>query len=125
MADVLVKGSRITGADRAALGAALAERYRAGESIRALADDIGRSFGFVHGVITEAGVPLRGRGGATRGAAAAAGRRPAAASGPAGKESAGKRTTGKKGGTKKSEGRKSEAKSAGKKPKAGGKKERH
>ena len=70
MADVLTKGARITGDDRAALGAALAERYRAGESIRALADDIGRSFGFVHGVISEAGVPLRGRGGATRGAAA-------------------------------------------------------
>lgn len=62
----LTKGARITGARREALGAQLAERYQAGESIRALAQETGRSFGFVHGVIKESGVPLRGRGGATR-----------------------------------------------------------
>jgi hypothetical protein len=62
----LTKGARITGADRQAVSAQLAERYQAGESIRALAQETGRSFGFVHGVIKESGVPLRGRGGATR-----------------------------------------------------------
>lgn len=62
----LTKGARITGDSRQALGAQLAERYQAGASIRALAQETGRSFGFVHGVIKESGVPLRGRGGATR-----------------------------------------------------------
>ena len=48
------------------------KRYAAGESIRRIADDAGRSFGFVHGVLKEAGVGLRGRGGATRSAKKAA-----------------------------------------------------
>jgi hypothetical protein len=70
VAEALAKGSRITGTQRTELAAALAQRYAGGESIRALADDTGRSFGFVHGLIKESGVPVRGRGGATRGAAA-------------------------------------------------------
>jgi hypothetical protein len=70
VAEALVKGSRITGTQRQELGARLAQRYADGESIRAIADDTGRSFGFVHGLIKEAGVPVRPRGGATRGAAA-------------------------------------------------------
>ena len=84
MAEALARGSRITGTQRADLAARLGRRYAAGESIRAIAEDTGRSFGFVHGLVKESGVDLRGRGGATRGPAArsaAAGRthRPAVA----------------------------------------------
>jgi hypothetical protein len=68
VAKALAKGSRITGAQRTTLASQYARRYAAGESIRKIADDAGRSFGFVHGVLKEAGVELRGRGGATRGA---------------------------------------------------------
>src|SRR5205823_218053 len=64
----LAKGSRITGAQRTSLASTYAKRYAAGDSIRAIADEAGRSYGFVHGVLKEAGVDLRGRGGATRGA---------------------------------------------------------
>ena len=72
MAKALAKGSRITGAQRTTLASQYAKRYAAGDSIRKIADDAGRSFGFVHGVLKEAGVELRGRGGATRGARKAA-----------------------------------------------------
>src|SRR4029079_778536 len=68
VAKALAKGSRITGAQRGTLASQYAKRYAAGESIRKIAEDAGRSFGFVHGVLKEAGVGLRGRGGATRGA---------------------------------------------------------
>lgn len=74
MAAQLARGARITGPQRQELAAELARRYQAGESIRALAEDTGRSFGFVHGLVKESGVTLRGRGGATRGAAAEAAR---------------------------------------------------
>ena len=67
MAKALAKGSRITGAQRTTLASQYAKRYAAGESIRKIADDAGRSYGFVHGVLKESGVELRGRGGATRG----------------------------------------------------------
>lgn len=72
MGDKLPKGSRITGSNRKDLATSLVERYERGESIRSMADDIGRSYGFVHGVLAEAGVAMRSRGGATRGAAAQA-----------------------------------------------------
>jgi Helix-turn-helix domain len=49
----LAKGSRITGAQRTTLASRYAKRYAAGESIRKIADDVGRSFGFVHGVLKE------------------------------------------------------------------------
>ncbi|WP_199421834.1 helix-turn-helix domain-containing protein [Actinotalea solisilvae] len=68
----LPKGSRITGEGRQDLAASLVDRYNRGESIRAMAEDIGRSYGFVHGVLVEQGVTMRTRGGATRGAAAEA-----------------------------------------------------
>lgn len=71
-AKTLTKGARITGAQRGAIGVDYARRYADGESIRAIAESAGRSFGFVHGVLREAGVTLRSRGGATRGAAHAA-----------------------------------------------------
>jgi hypothetical protein len=67
--ETLKKGTRVTGADRAKLAADLKKRYDSGESIRALAAATGRSYGFVHRILTESGVSLRGRGGATRGRA--------------------------------------------------------
>ena len=67
MAEQLKKGARITGGDRSKLAADLKKKYVAGESIRDLAADTGRSYGFVHRILSESGVPLRGRGGATRG----------------------------------------------------------
>jgi len=65
--ETLKKGTRVTGADRTKLAADLKKRYDSGESIRALAATTGRSYGFVHRILTENGVSLRGRGGATRG----------------------------------------------------------
>ncbi|HKA68417.1 MAG TPA: helix-turn-helix domain-containing protein [Actinomycetes bacterium] len=62
----LKKGTRVTGADRDKLAADLKKKYANGESIRALAESTGRSYGFVHRVLSESGVTLRGRGGATR-----------------------------------------------------------
>ncbi|KOX10296.1 transcriptional regulator [Nocardiopsis sp. NRRL B-16309] len=56
----------MSGEDRAELAAQLKRRYDAGESIRVLADATGRSYGFVHRLLSEAGAELRGRGGATR-----------------------------------------------------------
>jgi hypothetical protein len=69
--ETLKKGTRVTGADRAKLVTDLKKRYDSGESIRALAATTGRSYGFVHRILTENGVSLRGRGGATRGKAKA------------------------------------------------------
>lgn len=67
----LPKGRRITGNDRQRLTADLKKRYEKGASIRELANDTGRSYGFVHRLLVESEVPLRGRGGPTRGAAKA------------------------------------------------------
>ena len=65
MAD-LKKGARITGTTRDKLASELKRKYEKGASIRALAESTGRSYGFVHRVLSESGVTLRGRGGATR-----------------------------------------------------------
>jgi predicted transcriptional regulator len=65
--ETLKKGSRVTGSDRDRLAADLKRKYDSGESIRKLAESTGRSYGFVHRMLTESGVTLRGRGGATRG----------------------------------------------------------
>lgn len=65
-ADSLRKGTRVTGSERSELATELKRRYDAGESIRSLAAATGRSYGFVHRLLTESGVVLRGRGGATR-----------------------------------------------------------
>jgi hypothetical protein len=51
------------GAGRVA--ADLAKKYGRAASIRSLAEQTGRSYGFVHRILTESGVSLRGRGGAT------------------------------------------------------------
>lgn len=66
MVDTLRKGSRVTGTERLRLGAVLKKRYELGESIRMLADETGRSYGFVHRLLTECGTSLRSRGGVPR-----------------------------------------------------------
>jgi hypothetical protein len=82
VAESLVRGARITGTQRTDLAVQLGQRYAGGESIRAIAEDTGRSFGFVHGLIKESGVPVRSRGGATRGPGRAAAVAPLDRSGP-------------------------------------------
>ncbi|RZS82780.1 transcriptional regulator [Motilibacter rhizosphaerae] len=62
----LKKGARVTGDDRSSLASQLKEKYAEGTSIRDLASETGRSYGFVHRILTESGAELRGRGGATR-----------------------------------------------------------
>lgn len=62
----IAKGQRIIGAARDEVGAMLKEKYEKGASIRALAASTGRSYGFVHRVLSEAGVTLRSRGGNAR-----------------------------------------------------------
>ncbi|MBC7272252.1 helix-turn-helix domain-containing protein [Streptomyces albogriseolus] len=58
-------GSRvqIKGPARKKLGADLKKAYDKGASIRTLAEGCGRSYGFVHRLLTEAGTTLRMRGG--------------------------------------------------------------
>ncbi|MFK0238643.1 helix-turn-helix domain-containing protein [Streptomyces vinaceus] len=60
------KGKRIIGEEREAVAARLKSAYESGESIRSLAEASGRSYGFVHRILTETGVTLRGRGGAAK-----------------------------------------------------------
>ncbi|MFF1568699.1 helix-turn-helix domain-containing protein [Streptomyces sp. NPDC058293] len=60
------KGKRITGTARDELARVFKREYDAGASIRTLADAHGRSYGFVHRILTEAGTGLRGRGGDRR-----------------------------------------------------------
>ena len=62
----LKKGSRVTGGDREKLASDLKHKYDGGQSIRSLAEGAGRSYGFVHRILSESGTSLRGRGGATR-----------------------------------------------------------
>ena len=56
----------MTGTQRAKLVSDLRKQYEKGASIRTLAATTGRSYGFVHRILSEAGVVLRGRGGAGR-----------------------------------------------------------
>jgi predicted transcriptional regulator len=63
----LKKGARITGSDRTKLASEVRKQYERGRSIRELADSHGRSYGFIHRLLSENEVTLRGRGGATRG----------------------------------------------------------
>jgi transposase len=66
--DKIDKQVPIIGADRSALGKQVAARYAKGVSIRDLAAELGRSYGFVHRLLVEAQVTLRGRGGPRRAA---------------------------------------------------------
>jgi predicted transcriptional regulator len=63
----LKKGARITGSDRSKLAIEVKKQYEKGRSIRELADSHGRSYGFIHRLLSENEVSLRSRGGATRG----------------------------------------------------------
>jgi len=68
----LGKGRRVSGGERDKLAADLKKKYAGGASIRELAASTGRSYGFVHRILSESGATLRGRGGATRGKTAKA-----------------------------------------------------
>jgi len=48
----LRKGTRITGAERDKLAAELRKKYESGQSIRLLAESSGRSYGFVHRILS-------------------------------------------------------------------------
>lgn len=63
----LPKGRRITGSARETLASDVRRQYESGASIRELASETGRSYGFIHRLLVESEVPLRGRGGPTRG----------------------------------------------------------
>lgn len=69
MAEKIAKGARISGGQRDKLTTELKKKYETGKSIRELAGETGRSYGFVHRLLSESGTTLRGRGGATRGRA--------------------------------------------------------
>jgi hypothetical protein len=56
----------IAGRERIAVTEHCVRRYGAGDSIRSIASGLGRSYGFVHRILIEAGVTLRRRGGAMR-----------------------------------------------------------
>ncbi|MGH3677424.1 MAG: helix-turn-helix domain-containing protein [Mycobacterium sp.] len=58
--------TRIMGDVRTQLRDRVAKQYERGASIRALAEQTGRSYGFIHRLLGESGVTLRGRGGRTR-----------------------------------------------------------
>lgn len=58
--------TRVTGDARETLARDYRSRYEQGASIRQLSEESGRSYGFVHRLLGEAGAQLRGRGGATR-----------------------------------------------------------
>jgi len=53
---------RLTGADRQTFRAYVASQYRSGRSIRAVAADIGASYGRTHAALKAAGVTFRPRG---------------------------------------------------------------
>lgn len=53
------KGKRVTGSARTRMGADLKKKYEKGASIRTLARLTGRSYGFVHRILSESGVQLR------------------------------------------------------------------
>ena len=65
----LPKGQRIDPATRRTIGEALRHAYLAGASLRAIASDTGRSYGWVHKTLTIVGCELRSRGGSRRRAA--------------------------------------------------------
>ncbi|WP_022909807.1 helix-turn-helix domain-containing protein [Aestuariimicrobium kwangyangense] len=62
----LTPHARIAGDDRRSLTSLVVERHRQGASLRAIAAELGRSYGFVHRLLDEAGVQPRDRGGDTR-----------------------------------------------------------
>ncbi|MGA4508602.1 helix-turn-helix domain-containing protein [Propionibacteriaceae bacterium G1746] len=63
---IVPAGARVTGQARSDLAGAASRHYAAGASIRGIAAQMGRSYGFVQKLLVEQGVTLRGRGGDTR-----------------------------------------------------------
>lgn len=59
----IAKNKRIVGLERAQLAAEVVRRYAVGDSVRDIAESIGRSYGFVHRLLEEEQVTLRSRGG--------------------------------------------------------------
>ncbi len=57
---------RIVGAERVTWTKDYLARYAAGQSIRGIARDTGRSYGFAHRLLVEGGATLRSWGGARR-----------------------------------------------------------
>jgi hypothetical protein len=66
VAEKIARGTRVVGERRATLAAEVAKRYEQGESVRSIAADIGRSYGFVHGLLAQEDVTMRRRGGPLR-----------------------------------------------------------
>ena len=66
MTTTVKKGARLTGDDRSKMAKTVTDLYRKGMSIRDISSETGRSYGFVHRVLTESDLTLRGSGGATR-----------------------------------------------------------
>ena len=64
--DKMAKSTRITGIERTRLTSRLRKDYEKGASLRELAEETGRSYGFIHRLLTEDEVTLRSRGGNTR-----------------------------------------------------------
>ena len=62
----LVKSARILGTDRTRLTREISKQYANGASIRTLAGQYGRSYGFIHRLLTESDTVLRRRGGTAR-----------------------------------------------------------
>jgi len=55
-------GLRLVGSERMTWLKDCLRRYIAGDSIRTIARDTGRSYGFAHQILVEGGAALRGRG---------------------------------------------------------------
>ena len=66
----LAKGVRVVGKERDSLTTEVVRRYEAGTSIRAIAAEVNRSYGFVHRLLMESATDLRPRGGANNGRSA-------------------------------------------------------
>ncbi len=62
----LPQGRRLSPQQRLVLRRFAVRAYRDGDSVRTIAARTRRSYSFIHGLLTEAGVPLRGRGGDVR-----------------------------------------------------------
>lgn len=58
---------QVRGDERRELTEHVTAAYEKGQSIRGIASTIGRSYGFVHRLLAEAGVDFRTRGGARKG----------------------------------------------------------
>ena len=61
------KSERVTGKRRNSAADVFKRKYQGGASIRSIAQAAGRSYGFVHRVLVESGISMRGRGGYMKG----------------------------------------------------------